>query len=1042
MEINSLVEDKYDPSRRGVITHGPRLRRLDGAEHRVWHVQWHDGRNGWRPESSLRPAPETPPDAFDLLQEGRFCGPSELRRNITFCQVAGNVDNLVYSMDATNIDFLPYQYAPVLRFLASPSNGILIADEVGLGKTIEAGLIWTELRARSDARRLVVVCPATLRDKWELELENKFGVSARQVDAEGLRKELDAPKYRALESQALICSIQGIRGLRRYEDPTVSSPAARLARFLEERAGRSSIIDLLVVDEAHHLRNPGTQSARIGALLRDVSEHVVLLSATPVNNKEEDLFHLLRLVDPDTFSSPDIFPSVLDANEPLVRARRLVMDRQSQPTRAKVVEVLRQALTHELLRGNRRLRGIIDSIDDESLADPSFRVELANRIDGTNLLRTVLSRTRKREVQELVGVEREAYRPEVKMPEGGVEEEFYRKVTTSIRRYAISKDVGAGFLLVMPQRLMSSCMYAAAKSWATGISDDEVAQPAYESGLTDGNELKESAAPLMQHIATDLKGFDYHQLRDHDTKFTTFCDWLLIHMTEYPNDKVIVFSYFKATLAYLAERLAEHNVHGQVLHGGLTENKQRAIDKFRRSSDKVLLTSEVASEGVDLQFSRCIVNYDLPWNPMRIEQRIGRIDRIGQKSPKVLIVNMVYGDTIDDRIYTVLLEKIGIFERAIGGMEVILGKLVRELTVALIRKDLTKEEEEKRIEETAIAIAARRRQEDELEEQAIHLVALEEYVLHQVKEAHDFKRRITSRDLTTYAGDYLDRHAGEPFEFQQDPSEPRCVEIKLPPKLRGGLMEHIRNERLPSRTSLTEGHLRPYVFSHKIAHRSHRRERITQFHPFIRFIGSQLKPSFDEFCPLIALRLRSDHVEDPCPVGDYAFALRRWRFGGGRPVDELRARSVFMGDEDVLDPDRSWKLVSAGKRHGMEWRTAKLDVDVDWADSAFHRCQAQLDEDYERVHLDRKHGNDDRIDLQVTTLKRRAARRLARLQEVLQLHREYRRKGLALATEARMDNIRERRDTEVAQRESKRGFTSRSEEMCLGVIRVLAKGDE
>ena len=954
--------------------------------------------------------------------------------------------NLVYSMDATNIDFLPYQYAPVLRFLASPSNGILIADEVGLGKTIEAGLIWTELRARSDARRLVVVCPATLRDKWELELESKFGVSARQVDAGGLLKELDAPKYRALESQALICSIQGIRGLRRYEDPAVSSPAARLARFLEERADRSSIIDLLVVDEAHHLRNPGTQSARIGALLRDVSDHVVLLSATPVNNKEEDLFHLLRLVDPDTFSSPEVFPSVLDANEPLVRARRLVMDRQSQPARAEVVEALRQACKHDLLRGNRRLRGIIDSIDEKSLADPSLRVELANRIDGTSLLRTVLSRTRKREVQELVGVERKAYRPEVKMPEGGVEEEFYRKVTTSIRRYATSKDVGAGFLLVMPQRLMSSCMYAAAKSWATGIFDDEAAQHAYEPDITDGSELKGSA-PLMQHIAADLKGFDYRRLMRHDTKFTTFYEWLLTHMSEHPNDKVIVFSYFKATLAYLATRLAEHNVHNQVLHGGLAENKQRAIDRFRSSSDKVLLTSEVASEGVDLQFSRCIVNYDLPWNPMRIEQRIGRIDRIGQTSPKVLIVNMVYGNTIDDRIYTVLLEKIGIFERAIGGMEVILGELVQELAVDLMRKELTKEQEEKRIERTAIAIAARRRQEDELEEQAIHLVALEEYVLRQVKEAHDFKRRITSRDLMTFAGDYLSRHGGERrpdgerFEFRPDPNEPRCVEIKLPPKLRVGLMEHIRNERLPSRTSLTEGHLRPYVFSHKIAHRSHRRERITQFHPFIRFIGSQIKPSLEEFCPLVALRLCFDHVEDRWPVGDYAFALRRWRFGGGRPVDELRARSAFMSDQDALDPDQSWKLVSAGKQHGMEWRTAKLDVDRDWAYNAFHRCQAKLDEDYERVHKDRKNDNDDRIDLQVRTLKRRAARRLARMQEVLQRHREYGRKGLALATEAKIDNIRERRDTEIAQRESRRGFTSRSEEMCLGVIRVLAKED-
>ena len=119
-------------------------------------------------------------DAFDLLERGRFGRISDLRRNLTFIQLSGRLANVVYSMDATNTDFLAYQYKPVLNFLDSPSNGILIADEVGLGKTIEAGLIWTELRARDDAcRRLVVVCPAMLRDKWSLELEGKFGIDPK-----------------------------------------------------------------------------------------------------------------------------------------------------------------------------------------------------------------------------------------------------------------------------------------------------------------------------------------------------------------------------------------------------------------------------------------------------------------------------------------------------------------------------------------------------------------------------------------------------------------------------------------------------------------------------------------------------------------------------------------------------------------------------------------------------------------------------------------------------------------------------------------------
>ena len=1039
MQIGDIVQLENDPSRRGVIAKGPRRRRLGNVEYDVWYVRWDDGTAGWQPEHQLRLAPTKPSDALELLEEGRFCGRhSELRRNVTFCQVAGNVRNLVYSMDATNIEFLPYQYKPVLTFLESPSNGILIADEVGLGKTIEAGLIWTELRARSDARRLVVICPAALCDKWVLELGNKFGVSARQVDANGLLKELDAPKYRAVESQGLVCSIQGVRPPKQYDDPSVNAPAARLARFLEEQDGRNSIIDLLVVDEAHHLRNPETTSARIGTLLRDASSHVVLLSATPVNNKEDDLFNLLRLVDPDTFPVPEVFPAVLEANEPLVRARRLVMDGQSQPKEIK--ELLRRASGYELLRGNRRLRGIIDSIDEESLADPSRRVELASRIDKTSLHRHVVSRTRKREVQELC-VERKAYRPEVKMPVGGVEEEFYQTVTASIRRYAKGKDVGTGFLLVMPQRMMSSCMYAAARAWANKLSHNEVAQLADEADDGEGVESRESAQPLMEHIAADLIGFDYRPLRDADTKFKIFCGWLLKYMSEHPDDKVIVFSFFKATLEYLSERLAEHGVLTQVLHGGFAENKQSAIDRFRLSGDtKVLLTSEVASEGVDLQFSRCIANYDLPWNPMRIEQRIGRIDRIGQEASKVLIVNMVYGDTIDERIYTLLLEKIGIFERSIGGMEVILGEL-RDLEGALLRQELTEEEETKRIEQTEIAFANKRKQQDELEKQASHLVAFEDFVLRQVKEDHDLKRRITSHDLKVYARDYLDRHAEEPFEFREDPNEPLCVEIALPPKLRVDLAEYIRNERMPTGTRLTEGHLRRYVFSHKIEHPSQRRERINQFHPLIRFIGSRLKPSAEEFCPLVAFQLRSGQGENSWPAGDYAFALRRWRFGGGRPVDELRARSVRMGDRELLASDRSWNLVSAGKQHGVDWHGARIDVNRTWATEAIGRCQAKLDEDYERVHQDRKNSNDDRIDFQVKTLKRRAARQVARLHEVLRQHREHDRKGLVRATEQRIRNTEVERNTEIAQRELKRQFVSHSEEMCAGVVRVIAEGN-
>ena len=124
-------------------------------------------------------------DWTELLAEFEFGRADDLRRNLTHIHLCGRLANLVYSMDATHIDFLPYQYKPVLSFLESPSKGLLIADEVGLGKTIEAGLIWTELRSRFESRRLLVVCPAFLRDKWCLELKNRFGIEARIISVKG-----------------------------------------------------------------------------------------------------------------------------------------------------------------------------------------------------------------------------------------------------------------------------------------------------------------------------------------------------------------------------------------------------------------------------------------------------------------------------------------------------------------------------------------------------------------------------------------------------------------------------------------------------------------------------------------------------------------------------------------------------------------------------------------------------------------------------------------------------------------------------------------
>lgn len=1019
-----------DPGRRGRIVAGPRVR-TDGP---VYRIRWNDGSSGWTPEYAFERLDNADDDVFALLKKQRFGRLKDLRRNLTFIQLSGRLANVVYSMDTTNTDFLPYQYKPVLTFLESPSNGILIADEVGLGKTIEAGLIWTELRARYDARRLVVVCPAMLRDKWVLELYTRFGIEASQLTATDLAKELRRNKREMRDGRGYVCSLQGLRPPTGWRDTDRRNGRIELAHVLEELTELEPAIDLLVIDEAHYLRNPETQSASLGRLLREVSEHVVLLSATPVNNRSGDLYQLLRLIDPDSFYAPEQFPQVLSANEPLVRARNLVLDPES--TGAQIHVQLEIAREHPLLSENQQLQGLLSEIlDAEFLSETANRVELANRIERINLLRHTVNRTRKAEVNELK-IMREANSYFVDLDPNGPEWQFYLNVTNAVRQYALLRDVSDGFLLCQPQRQISSCMYAAARSWGDRTSLADVAIQLYEDFGAIESPPK-GVGPLIRYIVSEaLSGFDIESLRKHDTKFEGFRVVVTRYLTEYPDEKLIVFSYFKPTLNYLHERLSVLGIPSQVLHGDVAENKQGAIDRFQVSAEtRILLTSEIASEGVDLQFCSLLINYDLPWNPMKIEQRIGRIDRIGQRAAKVLIWNMGYAGTIDERIYRRLLEKLDIFERALGGMEVILGELISELTSDLLSRDLTPEQEEARIEQTYLAAENVRQQQDELEATAGHLIAHGGYILERVRAAHEFRRRITEYDLKAFVKDYFDRHTTG-FDFQEDESDPLIVSIRLPPDLATRLYDYMRAGRLHGRSRLAAGETVRCQFRNKIDRMTPKLEIISQFHPLIRFISNDLRERSEAFYPLVAITVPGT-AESFLKGGIYAFASKRWTFAGLRTDEALHTRAIRInGDAHLLDADESWNLLNAAKLKGSDWLSAAREVSVSQLTFAFDSCDVRLQADFDAAKRDRTNENNDRVNLQQSTAARHRDRLLATQHELLERYRIQGRRRLIPMTEGRIRAI-ERKFALHLERLSQQGkMASSVSDVCYGVIRV------
>ena len=1020
---------RSDPGRRGVLTGKTRPQ----GDVLKYQVQFPEGPPSFHPDYELEVVDSSTDDPFEALKLGRFGRPIELRRNLTYVQLSGKLANLVYSMETTNTDFYAYQFKPVLSFLESPSNGLLIADEVGLGKTIEAGLIWTELRARYDARRLLVVCPAMLQDKWQDELRKRFSIDAQIMKAGEVLTELQRDKRNVIDGKGMICSVQGMRPPKGWRDPEKSKSArAQLARLMDSQAENEPLVDLVIVDEAHYMRNPESQTAALGRLLRDIADHVVLLSATPVNLKDDDLYYLLNLVDPENFYSKAIFPQVLEANEPLHNARRLALDKRA--TASQIWNELGKARKHYLLKSSNQLKNLVaNPLNDKELGRESERISLANRIERVNLLQHAISRTRKVDVTEW-RVIRQPSSYFVSLNKEGPEWAFYTNVTEAIRKYAIERDVSEGFLLASPQRQVSSCMYAAAKSWRD--REENFEEQIYEDFGADEIDT-EDYSPLISYLGQHVLPYvDLDVLREHDSKYIEFRRVLLDYLGAHPTEKVVVFSYFRGTIAYLAERLAEEGVISQVLVGGMAESKQQVIDQFREDAKyRVLLSTEVASEGVDLQFCRVLINYDLPWNPMKVEQRIGRIDRIGQTSETVSILSLCYANTIDQRIHDRLYKRLRIFERALGGLEAVLGEKINELTGDLLRQKLTPEEEAKRIEKTALAVEQIRQQQEELEGQASSLIAHGGYILSQVEAAHQFKRRITDADLQVYVEDYLNRY-WTGYVFRQLDTEGQLFEMQLSPQLAAQLQAFMQQEKLRVRTALATGDKVKCRFVNKVQNLSSTEEFISQFHPLVRFISQDLRGRQETFYQLVAMTLAASHG-NAIPAGQYGFAVRRWTFQGLKVTEELRARAVPLGeDTQVLGSDESLELVNDARISARDWLSAKNDVDRDRLAAALDRCEICLQKDYEAEAARREVENLDRIAFQIQSAERHRDRLLRSREQALARHRMLGQTKMIAPAEGRIRAVKKNFEMQVEQLRSQEKLTYSQSDVCVGIINV------
>lgn len=1039
MEPGSKVRVRANPQRVGTVSD-----QTDGSGARLkLLVDFPDGEEFILASSLEKVERSGPPGPDALVRSGRYGRVHDLRGAITYYRLTGRLANLLYSLNTTDTEFLPYQFKPVLQFLESPVKGLVIADEVGLGKTIEAGLIWTELRAREDARRLLVVCPAMLTEKWRDELSSRFGVRAEVVNATQLKARLARAGENPRAEFALVCSMQGLRPPRDWDQSDgPQTPTAKLARFLRDAEVEDELIDLTVIDEAHYLRNPSTLTNQLARVLRPVSEYLVMLSATPIQIGSRDLFSLLHVLDPDTFQHEQLFDYTLQANAPLVKLRDAIL--RGPVSQESFVAALEEVRGSDLFADNEQIRYLLEeppTMDD--LSDPGQRSTLSEQLDRINPLAKVVTRTLKRDVQ----TKRPTRDPNaIRVHMSPDERNFYDRMSHSIREYCEQQEVSEGFLLTLPQRQMASSVPAALNHWLergehAGMFDAEEAEE-LDPGWGDDAAGNEVAPPseFMQHIVREASAAgDPGVLEKQDSKYRKLVVALKKYWKTYPRSKVVLFSYFKKTLNYLAARLAREGVQACVLYGGM--DKQEVLRDFQDpEGPDLLLSSEVAAEGVDLQFSSVLINYDLPWNPAKVEQRIGRIDRIGQHAERILIWNFLYADTVDERIHDRLHARLDIFRQALGSMEAMLGDKISGLSATLLTHDLSAKQQEEKIEQAALAIQNEKRQRAVLEEQATHLIAHSEFIQKKVQAAQDLGRYIQGADLLAYVSDFMDReYPGTRFiGSAHDPLE---VTAELAVDARADFVRFIEQEELRGTTRLFDHHPPRLKFENRVAHREAKLEVVSQGHPLVRFVtaGLRNRGGVSPYSSVSAIQIDAARIEHRLK-GTWAYLVSRWSVEGVRTIERLEYLLLPLESDDVVDSDTAELVLNTAALHGDDWLGAANLVPNDLAADRIEDCRHENERRFTRFRAMQDRENGDRIRMMVNALmahRQSTERKIRERIEGLRASGNQKKARMIPAEEGKITKLNRKMDYRIAELKAKDQVWGDNREVSAGLLRIV-----
>ena len=525
-----------------------------------------------------------PHNIKELIQAKKFQPVEKFKLNVEALKIkhTDKINSLI-SLDAIKTTLIPYnfQMQTALRIINEMNRNAILADEVGLGKTIEAGLIMKELLLREEIKSILIVSPKSLLSQWKAEMSEKLGeaFSVANNPREHVNLQTD---------DRIICSHN------------------LLARKYDLFASRTW--DLIVVDEAHAFRNTHSKGRVCLANLR--KNHFLLLTATPLCNKLTDLFSIVDL----------IHPGLLDSERSFVD--RFAEDAKSRVVKSDEVFHLRQALRDIMCRTRREQTGIPFTkrcVDSRSLeANPTER-EFIDQ--ATEYLRDV-SKNHFKTIEALI-----AENPNRRISESQSNAILVFQAITLQQSFSSSPDAAIESLKKRQERFP----------------------------------MEAEIAGRLIEMATKVKSAKMELLRN--------------VLKEIPNEQALIFCLRKITAHKLSEMLNREFGRAAVYLGDLDQaERDKVIGSFKSGETKYLVATDAAAEGLNLQNCCIMFNYDLHWNPMKIEQRIGRLHRF-QQDRDVTVFNLSVKDTIDDYVLHILYQKIDLFTMTIGKMETVLAEL-------------------------------------------------------------------------------------------------------------------------------------------------------------------------------------------------------------------------------------------------------------------------------------------------------------------------------------------------------------------------------